>query len=284
MTIMPKKLIIDKDTFVGINLDELCNFARNHFLILPLVLHDECATNVEKREELFEKFRTLILSGSHMCMAGRHIVQKEGQTLQPHSSLADTDETNRMRRKFKKGYVLSKPDSVDDIHEGHVDAAYLALEKNEEVANAIALKKLKEAKEKRGFLEANKLERFKFWVGAVELVDIHRIAISTFSYLTDSPEKFCLSRSWVTWHFVRLASVLALDYAFLRKGKGGTKELTKAEHDLHDIEYVYLMSRADGLLTRDKKLVKPLAQAAFPEKDVFSGLDEVPDEYLCHWS
>jgi len=42
--------------------------------------------------------------------------------------------------------------------------------------------------------------------------------------------------------------------------------------------------RADGLLTRDKKLVTPLAQAAFPEKDVFFSLDEVPDEYLCNWS
>jgi len=36
-------------------------------------------------------------------------------------------------------------------------------------------------------------------------------------------------------------------------------------------------------LTRDKKVVEPLARAAFPEKDVFSNLDEVPDEYLCNW-
>ncbi len=114
-------------------------------------------------------------------------------------------------------------------------------------------------------------------------MDIHKIGISVFSCLTDSPEKFCLSRNWVTWHYLRLVAVLALEYWFLRKGKGGKKELINTEHDLQDIEYVYLLSRADALLTRDKKFVKPLAQATFPDKDVFSGLDEVPEEYVCHW-
>ena len=64
----------------------------------------------------------------------------------------------------------------------------------------------------------------------------------------------------------------------------GHRQKKHAEHDYQDMEYVLLLSRADSLLTRDKKLVKPLAKAAFPEKDVFSSLDEVPDEYLCNWS
>jgi hypothetical protein len=55
------------------------------------------------------------------------------------------------------------------------------------------------------------------------------------------------------------------------------------EHDLQDITYVLLLSRGDGLLTRDKDLVIPLAKAAFPEKDVFSSLEEVPKDYLGDW-
>jgi len=58
----------------------------------------------------------------------------------------------------------------------------------------------------------------------------------------------------------------------------------RAEHDYQDMEYVLLLSRADAILTRDKKLVKPLAEAAFPDRDVFFDLDEVPDEYVCHWN
>jgi hypothetical protein len=50
------------------------------------------------------------------------------------------------------------------------------------------------------------------------------------------------------------------------------------------LEYVLLLARADAIITRDKKLVEPLARAAFPEKDVFSSLEEVPDSYRCDWA
>ncbi|MCK4292221.1 MAG: hypothetical protein KAY65_03425, partial [Planctomycetes bacterium] len=75
----PKQIIIDKDAFVGINLDALCNFAGDHFLILPRVLHDECADNENARETLFGRFRDIILAGGYTCASGRDIVKKEGQ-------------------------------------------------------------------------------------------------------------------------------------------------------------------------------------------------------------
>jgi hypothetical protein len=73
------------------------------------------------------------------------------------------------------------------------------------------------------------------------------------------------------------------DYYWLRQ-KGGPPGDNRAEHDYQDIEYVLLLSRADGIITRDKKLVEPLARAAFPEKDVFSSLEEVPESYRCDWT
>ena len=77
---------------------------------------------------------------------------------------------------------------------------------------------------------------------------------------------------------------IILEYRFLRHhSPTGIKE-DRAKRDLKDVEYACLLSRADGLLTRDKKLVEPLAKAAFPEKDVFSDIDEVPDEYICNWN
>jgi len=43
-----------------------------------------------------------------------------------------------------------------------------------------------------------------------------------------------------------------------------------------------LLSRADCLLTSDEGCSR-LAKAAFPEKDVFSSLEEVPEDYLVDW-
>ncbi len=58
----------------------------------------------------------------------------------------------------------------------------------------------------------------------------------------------------------------------------------RTEHDDQDIEYVLLLARADAIITADKKLVQPLARAAFPDKDVFSSLENVPESYRCDWA
>ena len=65
---------------------------------------------------------------------------------------------------------------------------------------------------------------------------------------------------------------------------GEIPKLIQAEHDCQDIEYATYLSLADGLLTRDKKLVTPVAKVAFPDKDVFSNLDELSEDYICNWA
>ena len=50
-------------------------------------------------------------------------------------------------------------------------------------------------------------------------------------------------------------------------------------NDVFDIFYVSHLLHADGLITNDKDLMKPLALAAFPHKDVFSSIDDVPCRY-----
>lgn len=39
-----KQIVIDKDAFIGIRLDELCSFAERHIIVLSGALVYECAT------------------------------------------------------------------------------------------------------------------------------------------------------------------------------------------------------------------------------------------------
>ncbi|GAG33142.1 unnamed protein product, partial [marine sediment metagenome] len=50
-------------------------------------------------------------------------------------------------------------------------------------------------------------------------------------------------------------------------------------NDIFDIYYVSHLSQADGLVAVDKRLVQPLAKAAFPSKDVFGSINDVPYRY-----
>jgi len=277
-----KPIIIDKSAFVGINLDDLCNFANNHFLILPLVLHDECATNQKEGQALLRRFQRLIASGGNICQEGRYIVEKEGQTLRPYGLLANHDETERWRKAFEEGKILAVPPDIGNVRKSHKDSARITLDLHEKVTDEIGGEKFRIAANEVRKSAVNRHERFKIWVRVVDTLDIHRIAACVLTKFTNTPDKYCLSADWVTWHYLRISTICTFEYTFL-KGKPGKNQQRNAEHDLQDEEYVWLLSRADGLLTRDKKLISSLAKAAFPEKDVFSNLNEVTEDYKCNW-
>lgn len=283
MSLPPKVLILDKSVFHGTSTGKLCDFVKNHFVVLPLVLLDECVTDEkDPQESLLNRFGKVLLAGAYICPSARDIVKKEGQTLEPFGSLADGALTRQYREELRAGARFSKPNTVKYIHEGHIDGARTLLDSHLKVIVEIAGAEFEKAAEALKKSQANKSVRLKRWVEMVESMDIHKLAVSAFAYFTGTPDKYCLSHDWFTWHFIRLASIITFEYCFLKKGKGGEKELTRAEHDLQDIEYILFLCRADGLITSDKDC-QLLAQAAFPEKDVFSSLDDVPDEYLGGW-
>ena len=85
--------------------------------------------------------------------------------------------------------------------------------------------------------------------------------------------------TWYTWHNIRLRFILGLEWAYQKAKSGCFPNLNDASHDFHDMQYVAYLSQADGLLTRDEVLVKPLARAAFPDKAVFACIEDVPREY-----
>ncbi len=275
-------LILDKSVFGYTSTEELCDFVKNHFVVLSLVLHDECVTE-EYPQALLNRFGEVLLAGADICLSARDIVEKESTMLEPFGSLVDEALTLQYRKELRAGASFSKPNTVREIHEGHIDAARTLLDSHLKVIVEIAGAEFEKTAKVLRKSQADKPERLKCWVDIVESMDIHKLAVALFAHFTDIPNKYCLSNDWFTWHYLRLASIIALEYSFLEKGRGGDKELVRAEHDIQDIEYVLLLCRADGIITRDKGC-KDLAQAAFPEKDVFSSLDDVPDEYLCDWT
>jgi hypothetical protein len=281
---LKKKLIIDKSVFVEeINRDNLCKFAAGHFLILPMNLYSECATNKKNWQKQFEKFRNIIISGGHICSTLEDIIKQEGQLLRPFDFQEDVDkETYKMREEFQKGGRFAEPD-IDDIRKSHDESAQTLIKHCKKVTDLIdniSGAKFSTAAEEVRKSQAGRDRRFVIWAKTVDSLDIHELAVRGLSKFSESPDKYCLSSEWVTWHYLRGSIILAFEYTFLG-GKPGKNQLTIAEHDLHDEEYGLLLSRVDGLLTRDEKFVKPLAKATFPEKDVFSCLDEVTEDYRC---
>jgi len=188
-----------------------------------------------------------------------------------------------MRKRFENGLLFSSNHAIDAAA-SYLDSARVVLENSRVVCQTLVPDILAQANARRAELEGSRDRRHQFWIGAIDGLNVHAVAVSAFQKYTRTPDRFCLSEEWVSWQYVRLATALDLEYAFLRKGHGGKKEHEGAEHDLHDVEYAVLLSRADAIITGDKKLVEPLARAAFPKKDVFSSLDDVPESYRCDWA
>lgn len=280
----PKQLIIDKNVFVATKTDVLCDFAKNNFLILPEILLYECLTTQKNKEVLLDRFEQVLLVGAHICPNIKSILNEEANNLSPYGSFVNPKTTDKIRSAYKEQngifYKLSEMSEYLDENIRNflnpVEILYEEIQVNDPELSA-SIRQLDASSN-------NRLNRFRFWVQLVEQQDIHRLATENLAGITNRPEKYCLSDRWVSWNFFRVTYAVILEYRFLRNhSPTGIKE-NRAKHDLKDAEYVCLLSCADGVLTRDKKLVTPLAKAAFPEKDVFSDLDEVPDEYICHWS
>ncbi len=282
MELMPKQLIIDKNVFQGTGTKQLCQFVKNHLLILPEVLFYECATDKEDTEEkLLYRIRDVMLAGGYTCPNSSHIVRKEGRTLQPYGYLPDLGETLAIRKEFEKYTKVSKSPSIKNIQRDAMSSAQTLCDLAKRVTSIIASKEPEASKAARSS-ESTRLERFGWWANMTNNEDIHKLMIDKGRDLTNSPDKYCLSSDWASWHYLRLISVVCSENIFLA-GKSGDIYIEHAEHDLQDLEYVLLLSRADGLLTRDDGCAC-LAKTTFPDKDVFPNIAKVPNEYVCHWS
>ena len=83
---------------------------------------------------------------------------------------------------------------------------------------------------------------------------------------------------------LRLMFAWGTELASIRNKSGPSFSIENYDmsNDIFDICYVSHLSQADGLVAGDKNLVQPLAMAAFPEKDVFNSIYDVPYQYCTH--
>jgi len=284
MRTIPNQLIIDKDVFRGTSTSKLEEFVQNIFLILPDVLYYECVTADERREELLDRFRKVILAGGCICPSRNTIIQKEAENLSPYGPLVDIQEIPAVRQTFQENRRPYNSKDVEAAYKNELEMAQMIMDSADNFTEKLASEqpKLLTDIRKCDNSKGGSLERLVKRAEFVDSQDIHSASKKLLKGITKFPEKYCLSDDWVSWHFLRLILILSMERTFLRH-KGDTSGIIPVEHDIQDLIYVLLLSRADGLLTRDDGC-KCLAKAAFPQKDVFSSLNEVPEEYLCHWS
>jgi len=275
-----KQLIIDKSVFQGTTTEKLCQFSRNHFLIIPNVLIYECATesDVRTKQKLLERFIHVISAGAYTCPGIGTIQDIENQTNQAHSYIADLKETNELREIFRGNKQIKWTEYLQELCDNANKQAIILSDvakgihgrflknKEEIIASTDSLKgKIRDDIRR---LQKDIDLRFSFFLESAEIC------------IKSIPSYAKIPKEWISWHSLRLLLVLLLEVSFQGQYQGS---FTSIEHSYQDIEYVTLLCRANGLITNDQRLLLPLCKIAFPEKDVFSSLDEVPDEYRCDW-
>jgi hypothetical protein len=283
--IEPKQIVIDKSAFMGIRLDQLRSFAKGHFLLICEPLLYECTTSsIFKDRQLLSWCRALIQDGAYYCSRGEDIVRYEGQHLRPFPwRLADIEKTKRIRSgPVKPDDTFSDEQIGAKQHLGFEFAKVFLLDPVRDLMD-LAKAGHSEVPDFKG-LPKDTFARLAAFAKSIDGVSFRNLAITRVpkDWIRDD-KKYCLSSEWMAWQFFRLLDIVLREYLYLHQ-VGSSLGEERAEHDYQDMGYVLLLSRADGIITRDKKLVEPLARAAFPEKDVFSSLEEVPESYRRDWT
>jgi len=282
----PKQIVIDEDAFIGIGIDALCDFAGDHLLLGCDTLLYECATTSQgSPKDMLYRYKRLIQGGAYYCSCSVKYLQSEGKICCAYPwFLPDLDATRQIRMgEARLEDTLTSPKTGDVFRSRCRVARAEFVGLSEKLKSRIDLERPDVGKVIRD-LPRDGLGRLGKLFERIDTLDLHEMGVESVpdNWIKDK-RKFCLSSEWMSWHYVRLTSAIVENYYYLRQ-MGGVPGDVRAEHDYQDMEYVLLLSRADALLTRDNELVSPLAKAAFPEKDVFSNLDDVPQDYVCDWT
>lgn len=263
---LPRLLVVDKSIFHSLcgSEEKLCAFMRDYNVVLPNALAVECliSENQERDKdpaELVRRFHRAIKAGAKYGYSSDKLFQAEKRTLCPVKSVIDEASTEQFRN--------GTPNTTADFIKREADSCRKAFEPTIESVLKIAralygnLCKQKELSEKLRE-EKDRTRRFETWIQHTDR-SIAAIMKALFSEQISSRA----DAGWFTWQRARLYLAYCLDWVF-KKNVPGSSEKRDISNDVYDIEYVAYLSRADGLLTNDRRLQVPLAEAAFPQKDV----------------
>ncbi|MFA5423286.1 MAG: hypothetical protein WC374_05460 [Phycisphaerae bacterium] len=259
-----KRLILDKNVFLGTSTDKLCQFAKSHFLILPEVLAYECATTQEEEKQLLlERFTNTIRAGAYVCPSIGMISEREQQDRCPYGNIEDENETEKIKKALGIRWAEERIENVKDKEMQRTKEFYTQAK---EIAQRIKL--IGESKTLKPYVKAagkksqqDKQYLYKNYAQAVD------------SCLKIKTE---ISEDYVYWHYLRLM----LFYMLVFSNRLNT-QIENLERHCQDMTYVVLLCRADGLLTNDNTLTE-IATAAFPQKNIFNAIEKVPKNYICN--
>lgn len=284
MTATARQIVVDKDAFIGINLDALCKFAESHFLLLSDTLLYECATATRQvPKSLLRRYECIVKAGAHYCSMSRQFAEWEAWHCRPFPQILDSEDmTEGIRRGNTRISSLLASDALQQSRDGRAYAAHTMSAQFSAYLKSQLHTRVKDVRADINKIPNSPSERLRNWFGRIDAMDIHAMAVESFlaGWIRVKGE-FCLSPTWMTWQHLRLVMASIYEHWYIRET--GDPRDRYAEHDWQDAEYVLLLSRADAIITRDRRSTE-LAKAAFPEKDVFSGLEEVPDSYRCDWA
>ncbi len=267
---MPKLLVVDKSVFHSLCCckEKLCAFVKDYNVILPNALAIECLISEKQTADkddknpvkLVQQFDAAIKAGAKYGYSSYKIFQTEKKTLRPVKSIVDENTTQQFRNgnpNTEISFVKQEAKFCRELFEPIIQnilkisrILYDNLCKQDDLSE-----KLRK--------NTNRTRRFQKWIQDTDQ-NIKNIVSRLLSKQIGSNA----DESWFTWQMTRLWFAYCIEWTF-KKNLTGSAEKKDISNDLYDLEYVTYLSRADGLLTNDKKLQVPLAKAAFPKKEVF---------------
>ena len=276
---MTKLLILDKSVFQGTARSELVRFVKCHRVILPHALCVECAISQKGNPpkdskdamRLTQKLLDVVKSGAYAGKSPGKIVEEERSKNATIESLADMKETQTMR----EGILDEEPD-LEKVRE-ECEKAFMPITDSVERWADQYHKNIRKKKLEKDFRkevdEGDLVGRLRKWLQSIDIAKDDIL-----DHFFGSGSNAMSADRW-EWQLLRLSLAWATELASKRNKSGSSFENYDISNDIFDIYYVSHLSQADGLVAGDKKLVRPLAMAAFPDKDVFCSIYDVPYRY-----
>jgi hypothetical protein len=276
---------MDKSVFHGTSPERLIQFVGEYNVLLPNTLGIECIISDEEDgkkpsknpSRLLDKLCILIRNGAYSGRSMGSMINRERESHKITDCIIDHENTKLIR----EGKINLDPSFIESEAEIAKEAFLPMIDFCKKMATTTYESLVKKNLQKSFRQQCNQTDpenRLKNWIQAAdklrERILNDQLSLPSF-YITDRNDK------WLNWQLLRIYFAWAMEWACRRNASDSAMNNTDISNDFYDMEYVVYLNNADGILSRDGNLVLPLSKAAFPEKDVFSCLDDVTEEYRC---
>lgn len=265
---MSKLLVVDKSVFHTLHHcdEKLCAFVKTYNVVLPYTLAIECVisenTPDKEPDKLLRGWDKAIKAGANIGYQSPELLEAEKINLCPVKSVVDEMSTQQLRnstlvvstdliKQAAKHCMEVSKRKIDGLL-GHAGTLYENVRNNQTFLKSFSKPMKRE-------------DRLKYWI---QIMDHNNVMNDTLKANFSEQISSHADANWYTWQYTRLWFAYCWDWSH-KKSLPGSCVKKDISNDFYDIEPVLYLLRADGLLTNDTTLEIPLAEAAFPEKDVF---------------